>query len=232
MMHKRVRAIMLHTFVPCVRVTSVLPMVRSEKLEGALTSYQSFFEKGSTLLHATKVVSVVARERRRGSVPAAVMHGLLRAAAAAYTFFLPPFLPFEMRLFLPTAMLGNRLRSAGARTSRGRSRATVELGRRLGFCADLPNFLLAAERAYGALQRRHTMPSPPSVHTLDSEQLCQLGRRWTEVYAEHGVAQQCDAMQGQQRRRDGATSAAQRLLRCAALLRVCGVKPRCAEYVC
>ena len=25
-----------------------------------------------------------------------------------HTFFLPPFLPFEIRLFLPTAMLGNR----------------------------------------------------------------------------------------------------------------------------
>ena len=84
-------------------------MVRSEKLEGAFTSYQSFFEKGSTLLRATKVVSVGAEARRRRAAPAAGMQGLLRAAAAAYTFFLPPFLPFEMRLFLPTAILGNRL---------------------------------------------------------------------------------------------------------------------------
>ncbi len=126
-MQQRVRVAMQRTFVPCVRVTSVLPMVRSEKLEGAFTSYQSFFEKGSTLLRATKVVSVGAKARRRRAVPAAGMQGLSRAAAAAYTFFLPPFLPFEIRLFLPTAMLGNRLRSAGARTSRGRSRAEVEL---------------------------------------------------------------------------------------------------------
>ena len=37
------------TLVPCVLVTKVLPTLRLEKLEGALTSYQSFFEKGSTL---------------------------------------------------------------------------------------------------------------------------------------------------------------------------------------
>ena len=28
-----------------------------------------------------------------------------------YVFFLPPFFPLEIRLFLPTAMLGNRLSS-------------------------------------------------------------------------------------------------------------------------
>ena len=37
------------TFVPCVRVTSVFPTVRCVNMLGALTSYQSFLEKGSTL---------------------------------------------------------------------------------------------------------------------------------------------------------------------------------------
>ena len=106
MMHKRVRAIMLHTFVPCVRVTSVLPMVRSEKLEGALTSYQSFFEKGSTLLHATKVVSVVARERRRGSVPAAVMHGAVAGGCGGLHFLLAALLALRDALVLADGHAG------------------------------------------------------------------------------------------------------------------------------
>ena len=37
------------TLVPAVRVTRVLPTLRVVKVDGALTSYQSFFEKGSTL---------------------------------------------------------------------------------------------------------------------------------------------------------------------------------------
>jgi len=35
--------------VPVVRVTGVLPQLRTEKLEGALMSYHSFLVKGSTL---------------------------------------------------------------------------------------------------------------------------------------------------------------------------------------
>ena len=35
--------------VPCVRLTSVLPMLRTENMLGALMSYQSFFVNGSTL---------------------------------------------------------------------------------------------------------------------------------------------------------------------------------------
>ena len=37
------------TLVPMVLVTSVFPTLREVKLFGALTSYQSFFEKGSAL---------------------------------------------------------------------------------------------------------------------------------------------------------------------------------------
>ena len=39
----------IHTFVPCVLVTSVFPIARCEKVLGAFTSYQSFLENGSTL---------------------------------------------------------------------------------------------------------------------------------------------------------------------------------------
>ena len=35
--------------MPVVRVTSVLPTLRLVNMVGALTSYQSFLEKGSTL---------------------------------------------------------------------------------------------------------------------------------------------------------------------------------------
>lgn len=38
-----------HSLVPCVLVTSVLPIWRMLNMDGALTSYQSFLEKGSTL---------------------------------------------------------------------------------------------------------------------------------------------------------------------------------------
>ena len=39
----------LLTLVPWVRVTRVLPTFLEVNMVGALTSYQSFFEKGSTL---------------------------------------------------------------------------------------------------------------------------------------------------------------------------------------
>ena len=38
-----------YSLVPCVLETSVLPIWRMLNIEGALTSYQSFLEKGSTL---------------------------------------------------------------------------------------------------------------------------------------------------------------------------------------
>jgi hypothetical protein len=37
------------TLVPCVRVTSVLPALRTVNMVGALMSYQSFLAKGSEL---------------------------------------------------------------------------------------------------------------------------------------------------------------------------------------
>ena len=38
-----------HTLVPCVLDTRVFPMLRTLNTDGALMSYQSFLEKGSTL---------------------------------------------------------------------------------------------------------------------------------------------------------------------------------------
>lgn len=80
------------TLVPCVRVTRVLPTLRTANMEGALMSYQSFLEKGSTI------------------------------------FFLPPFLPLLMRLFLP---------AAGQQTNSVRVCAEREAGRRAGICLRL-----------------------------------------------------------------------------------------------
>jgi hypothetical protein len=58
--------IQLHTFVPAVRVTRVLPTLRFVKELGAFTSYQSFLEKGSTLQKDTdKTISNQLREFRK-----------------------------------------------------------------------------------------------------------------------------------------------------------------------
>jgi hypothetical protein len=46
--HQQTHAAAERTLVPCVRVTRVLPTVRTANMEGALTSYQSFLLKGST----------------------------------------------------------------------------------------------------------------------------------------------------------------------------------------
>ena len=66
-------------------------------MDGALTSYQSLREKGSTLQYQTSQLDTPRRwtDGQPGQQP--------------YVFFLPPFFPLEIRLFLPTAMLGNPL---------------------------------------------------------------------------------------------------------------------------
>lgn len=100
------------TLVPWVLETRVLPMLRTENTVGALMSYQSFLEKGSTL-HPHG-------ERKREEIPnqnppkTPSKNKQLREdercgahtarAQAAYVFFLLPFLPLEILLFLPTAM--------------------------------------------------------------------------------------------------------------------------------
>ena len=64
----------------------------------------------------------------------------VRAATAAYTFFLPPFLPFDMRLFFPTAMLGNRLAAPPVLAlQEAEQRDGANLGRR-GFCPQPAKF--------------------------------------------------------------------------------------------
>ena len=97
------------TFVPCVRVTSVLPTFRLENMLGALTSYQSFFENGSTLQPATGHVRPFTLQQIAGQCQRAIC-GLCyikrRQAAGPHVFFFPPFFPLEIRLFLPTAIVG------------------------------------------------------------------------------------------------------------------------------
>ncbi len=48
-------AILQHLLVPWVLVTSVLPRLRMLNMAGALTSYQSFLENGSTLQQKTRM---------------------------------------------------------------------------------------------------------------------------------------------------------------------------------
>lgn len=57
------------TFVPCVRVTSVLPTLRLENMLGALTSYQSFFENGSTLQPVTGPCEAPTLQQKSWAVP-------------------------------------------------------------------------------------------------------------------------------------------------------------------
>ena len=89
------------TLVPWVLVTKVFPTLREVKLFGALTSYQSFFAKGSALHEKNIVLLSCSRGYAVSSQPTS-------AGDNTHAFFLPPFLPFEILLFLPTAMLGNR----------------------------------------------------------------------------------------------------------------------------
>ena len=132
-----------HALVPVVRVTGVLPQLRTVKLLGALMSYHSFLVKGSTprcekRSSATQqsttaaaacplMVWVCPSERRPSSAqrpaqgrqpppPSHDMHSQGRVAAA-YTFFPFPFFPLLKRLFFPTAWgRGQQGLRAGVRT--------------------------------------------------------------------------------------------------------------------
>lgn len=95
----RVSSVTGLTLVPCVLVTRVLPTLRLEKVEGAFTSYQSFFENGSTL-HAEYVYCQGSSSQNTNKE--------MKPSKKTYTFFFPPFLPLLMRLFFPTAILDNR----------------------------------------------------------------------------------------------------------------------------
>ena len=80
------------TFVPCVRVTSVLPTLRLENMLGALTSYQSFFENGSTLQPATAQVRPHTRQQAAWAVPTRSLHASSSAGrrrARTSSSFLP-----------------------------------------------------------------------------------------------------------------------------------------------
>ena len=92
----------IHTFVPCVLVTSVFPIARCEKVLGAFTSYQSFLENGSTLQCVSKCQPAVRHDESD------VRWDKCSSEPETYIFFFPPFLPLLIRLFFPTAILGNR----------------------------------------------------------------------------------------------------------------------------
>ena len=90
--------------MPVVRVTGVLPQLRTLKLEGALMSYHSFFRKGSNLCREGKGSGQTAETASRASAARVRRFGGRRAGAFTHTFFPFPFLPLDRRLFLPTAI--------------------------------------------------------------------------------------------------------------------------------
>ena len=87
--------------MPVVRVTGVLPQLRTLKLAGALMSYHSFFRKGSILWEegrgSGQPSDLLSRALQRGLV-------VFLRWCVTYTFFPFPFLPLDRRLFLPTAI--------------------------------------------------------------------------------------------------------------------------------
>ena len=108
------RSRLVLTLVPAERVTRVLPTCFTENMLGALMSYPVGREGSSIRTRRgqrrerrdgrSTGKSRHAREGRflPGSEPGNV-HSFLRKGSRA--FFLPPFFPLDMRLFLPTAIL-------------------------------------------------------------------------------------------------------------------------------
>jgi hypothetical protein len=87
-------------------------------MDGAFTSYQSFFEKGSTLQETTKFdlmpVGMLLHEQQQAMDRT---HG----SSSTHIFFFPPFLPLLMRLFLPAKRVNNQgaaLAPAGSNTGK------------------------------------------------------------------------------------------------------------------
>lgn len=98
-----------HTLVPCVLDTRVLPTLRLVNRSGALMSYHCFLVNGSTLQNHEKP----GKKRHQLMKKEEEMKQILdrdsaedeRGEGGTHAFFLLPFLPLEMRLFLPTAMV-------------------------------------------------------------------------------------------------------------------------------
>lgn len=80
------------TFVPWVRVTRVLPTLLVLNSDGALISYQSFFENGSALLNM--YVEITYKNNRK-----MVVKSRKEEKKKTNAFFFPPFFPLEIRLF-------------------------------------------------------------------------------------------------------------------------------------
>ena len=119
--------------VPWVLDTKVLPTFRTLNTDGALMSYQSFLAKGSTLQgktcshHETDQRRLSRGCRETDDFASAERTGERREeGAGTHIFFLPPFLPLEMRLFFPTAMAareeGGAAAAAGGRRLQARER--------------------------------------------------------------------------------------------------------------
>ena len=98
-----------HTLVPCVLDTRVLPTLRLVNSSGALMSYHCFLVNGSTLQNhekpGKKPHQHMTNEEKKKQIPDHDGAEDERGGGGTHAFFLLPFLPLEMRLFLPTAMV-------------------------------------------------------------------------------------------------------------------------------
>lgn len=97
--------------VPVVRVTGVLPQLRTTKLEGALMSYHSFLVNGSTLRVTQHLHENISRRWAAMCGTGADemrWYAVSGRGGKAHIFFPFPFFPLERRLFFPTAMTCRR----------------------------------------------------------------------------------------------------------------------------
>jgi len=86
--------------------TLVLPMLRTLNTDGALMSYQSFLEKGSTLHNRKKTTPTHQhRIKEQSNRPEQDLKNGTNRQEKTHVFFFPPFFPFEILLFFPTAMV-------------------------------------------------------------------------------------------------------------------------------
>jgi hypothetical protein len=82
-------------------------MLRTLNTDGALMSYQSFLEKGSTL-HKRSIATTQQHQQRikkESNRPKLDLKNWDITGKQTNVFFLPPFFPLEILLFFPTAMV-------------------------------------------------------------------------------------------------------------------------------
>jgi hypothetical protein len=98
-------------------------MLRWLKISGALMSYHCFLVNGSTLQnqrkHTRNCISGRRREEQREQILDRGSAENERGGGGTHAFFLEPFLPLDILLFFPTAMVAAGSWCGGAAASGG-----------------------------------------------------------------------------------------------------------------